>query len=80
MYVNDIFYLDESGKVNIHQMKDGGFLIYKDILGAPTKVERIMKEGLVFGRFDAEENITRSGMLIPPSRIIKIYWEDNYSD
>lgn len=68
MYMITIIYLDETNSILAH------------ILDKPTRVKRIMNEGIVFDRVDKDENILRSGSVIPPSRIVRIYWEDDFKD
>lgn len=77
MYTITVIYLDETNSVLAHKIKGEKFLIYKDLLDCPTKVRRIMNDGLVFDRVDKDENILRSGSIIPPGRIVRIYWDDD---
>jgi len=77
MYIVDVYYLDEYNSLQSHKIENPGFLIYKNLLDKPTIVDRIAREGVVMGRNGDGSNITRHGTFIPPTRIVRIFWEDD---
>lgn len=77
MFLITVLYLDELNSVCQHEIRGEGFLLYTDILDRPTKVKRLMTDGLVLDRTLENGNISRRGSVIPPSRFVRIYWEDN---
>lgn len=70
-------YLDEYDDPQDHTLTGVGGLVYDDMAAEPFLVRRLGLKGLAIKPDVGSDRVSRSGVFIPPHRIVCIWFEDN---